>query len=46
MVGTTDTNGSVMAYEITDFKFPLNLKIYWNIGSNSTVKLIAVYGVY
>lgn len=46
MVGTTGNNGSIMAYEITDFTFPLNINIYWDIGSNSTVKLIVVYGIY
>ena len=46
MVGTTGTNGAVMAYEVTDFKLPLNLSIHWDIGSNSTVKLITVYGIY
>lgn len=46
MVGTIGKNGAVMAYEVIDFKLPLDLSIYWDIGSNSTVKLIAVYGVY
>lgn len=38
MVGTTGHTGAVMAYEVTDFKFPLDLSIRWDIGSNSTVK--------
>lgn len=46
MVGTSGTNGAVMAYEVTDFKLPLDLSIRWDIGSNSTVKLLVVYGVY